>query len=99
LPSETAAAPRWNGADAAHWWPKRREQDLRNHAAQLRRKHTNALQMNEFEVARRQASLHPKRPVTPEVAGSSPVAPVFEVPARGDFFFAGFREPAVLGQQ
>src|SRR5712691_404064 len=26
------------------------------------------------------------RPVTPEVAGSSPVAPVPKVPARGDFF-------------
>jgi hypothetical protein len=38
-------------------------------------------------------------PVTPEVAGSSPVAPAHEDPGNGVFFVAGFREQAVLGQQ
>ena len=32
--------------------------------------------MSEFGASRRRESLHPNRPVTPEVAGSSPVAPV-----------------------
>ena len=35
-----------------------------------------ALQTTSFREARRQASWGPTRPVTPEVAGSSPVAPV-----------------------
>jgi hypothetical protein len=39
------------------------------------------LQMMPFGRVRRRAPLCPTRPVTPEVAGSSPVAPVFEVPA------------------
>jgi hypothetical protein len=91
LPCETAPAPGWNGAAAAHSWPKRRSQDLCNHAAQVRRSHKNVLQMSEFEVARRQTSLYPNRPVTPEVAGSSPVAPALKVPALGDFFVVGFR--------
>jgi hypothetical protein len=34
------------------------------------------LQMRPFRGVRCQASLYPTRPVTPEVAGSSPVAPV-----------------------
>jgi hypothetical protein len=38
------------------------------------------LQMSLFKDVRRRASLCPTRPVTPEVAGSSPVAPA-KVPA------------------
>jgi hypothetical protein len=61
----------------AHSWPKRGIDDRLNHAEWRAPQHKNALQMRLFRPARRWASLCPSRPVTPEVAGSSPVAPVF----------------------
>ena len=66
--------------------------------AALARPHKSPL-IRLFRAARWRIVFGLAPPVTPEVAGSSPVAPVFEVPARGDFFVAGFREQAVLGQQ
>ena len=41
--------------------------------------------MNLFDGSRRRASLCRTRPVTPEVAGSSPVAPVENTPQIGIF--------------
>ena len=42
--------------------------------------------MTSFRRDRRWPSSHPIRPVTPEVAGSSPVAPVSELPTRSAFY-------------
>ena len=60
----------------AHSWPKRRLDDWLNHAVPRRLPSHKALQMIPFAGTRRQTSSCPIRPVTPEVAGSSPVAPV-----------------------
>src|SRR5918992_4183481 len=59
----------------AHSWPKRRFEDWLNHAKRSQRQAKKCLQMTTFGDVRRRASLCPTRPVTPEVAGSSPVAP------------------------
>jgi len=45
-----------------------------------------------FEAARRRPSLSPTRPVTPEVAGSSPVAPV-KRPCKTAYFVVTFENP------
>jgi hypothetical protein len=60
----------------AHSWPKRRLDDWLNHAERSGLRDEKCLQMPPFGVDRRRASLFLTRPVTPEVAGSSPVAPV-----------------------
>jgi hypothetical protein len=60
----------------ARSWPKRRSHDWLNHAERGRRSGEKCLQTSPFTGARRRASFYPIRPVTPEVAGSSPVAPV-----------------------
>ena len=59
-----------------HWWPKRRLDNWRNHAERTRRRDENRLQMSRFRGVCCRASSCPIRPVTPELAGSSPVAPV-----------------------
>jgi hypothetical protein len=69
----------------AHSWAKRRFKDLRNQAAWAQLQGEKALQMREIEEVYRQTSLYLKRPVTPEVAGSSPVAPAQEVPGNRHF--------------
>jgi hypothetical protein len=60
----------------AHSWPKRRLEDWLNHAERRRPRGDKYLQMRPLEGIRRRGSLCPNRPVTPEVAGSSPVATV-----------------------
>ncbi len=60
----------------ARSWPKRRSEDWLNHAESGRAQAQKFLQMLPFCDVRRCASSSPTRPVTPEVAGSSPVAPV-----------------------
>jgi hypothetical protein len=60
----------------AHSWPKRRLDDWLNHAERKGLRRGKHLQMRLFGGVRRRASPCPTRPVTPEVAGSSPVAPV-----------------------
>jgi hypothetical protein len=60
----------------AHSWPKRRSDDWLNHAEPVRRRVEKYLQIGPFRGVRRRTSSCPTRPVTPEVAGSSPVAPV-----------------------
>jgi hypothetical protein len=60
----------------AHSWPKRRSDDWLNHAKQGLRRSEKCLQTRPFRGVRRGASRCPTRPVTPEVAGSSPVAPI-----------------------
>ncbi len=57
-------------------WPKRRSDDWLNHAERWRPAGKQHLQMRLFRDVHRRASPYPTRPVTPEVAGSSPVAPV-----------------------
>jgi hypothetical protein len=64
----------------AHSWPKRRSDDWLNHAERRHPRDEKRLQMTAFGGVRSRASSCPTRPVTPEVAGSSPVAPV-KVPA------------------
>jgi len=59
-----------------HSWPKRRSDDWLNHAERWRPAGKQHLQMRLFRDVHRRASPYPTRPVTPEVAGSSPVAPV-----------------------
>jgi hypothetical protein len=60
----------------AHSWPKRRSDDWLNHAERRRGQSQKCLQTTAFRDVRRRASWCPTRPVTPEVAGSIPVAPV-----------------------
>ena len=60
----------------AHSWPERQEDDRRSHAACRAFERETALQMKAFVTVRRRPWLSLTRPVTPEVAGSSPVAPV-----------------------
>src|SRR6266545_8188445 len=64
----------------AHSWPKRRLEDWLNHAALGWLSSQKTLQMRLFRGVRCLASWCPTRSVTPEVAGSSPVAPV-QIPA------------------
>jgi hypothetical protein len=59
----------------AHSWPKRRLDDPLNHAVRRTPEGGKYLQMRPFRGVRRQSSVSLTRPVTPEVAGSSPVAP------------------------
>jgi hypothetical protein len=65
----------------AHSWPKRRSDDWLNHAEPVRRRVEKYLQIGPFRGVRRRTSSRPTRPVTPEVAGSSPVAPVHDCSA------------------
>jgi hypothetical protein len=60
----------------AHSWPKRRLDDWLNHAEWSKPPGKKGLQMTTFRDVCRRSSLCLTRPVTPEVAGSSPVAPV-----------------------
>jgi hypothetical protein len=60
----------------AHSWPKRRLDDWLNHAVPSWLSSHKTLQMSPLAGTRRQTSSRPIRPVAPEVAGSSPVAPV-----------------------
>src|SRR6266536_3859172 len=60
----------------SHLWPKRRLKDPRNHVERRPLQSEDALQTTPFRRDRAWPSSHPTRPVTPEVAGSSPVAPV-----------------------
>ena len=60
----------------AHSWPKRRFDDWLNHTEWRSLRGGKGLQMSAFREVRRRAASCPTRPVTPEVAGSSPVAPV-----------------------
>src|SRR5207253_174524 len=62
----------------AHSWPKRRFDDWLNHAQRRRRRREKYLQMTPVGDDRCRAARCPIRPVTPEVAGSSPVAPASE---------------------
>jgi hypothetical protein len=64
----------------AHSWPKRRLDDWLNQAEASRPPRGKRLQMSLFGGVRRRPSYCLNRPVTPEVAGSSPVAPA-KVPA------------------
>ena len=63
----------------AHSWPKRRSDVWLNHAEPRQPRGEKYLQMRPVRDVRRRASLCLARPVTPEVAGSSPVAPVERV--------------------
>jgi hypothetical protein len=58
-----------------HTWSKRRLNEWLNHAAQMWIRTQKAQQIGRFTLARRPLTTRPIRPVTPEVAGSSPVAP------------------------
>jgi hypothetical protein len=58
----------------AHSWPKRRSDDWLNHADRSQPPNEKRLQMRTFGAVRRRASFCRTRRVTPEVAGSSPVA-------------------------
>ena len=62
----------------AHSWPKRRLDDWLNHAERPSPQDEKCLQMGPLRGVRRRASLCRTRPVTPEVAGSSPVAPAYK---------------------
>jgi hypothetical protein len=64
----------------AHSWAKRRLDDWLNRAERAPCRGEQRLQMRLFRAVRRRASWCPIRPVTPEVAGSSPITPV-KVPA------------------
>jgi len=72
----------------AHSWLKRRFEDWLNCAERSPPRDKRRLQMNSFRDVRRVSSSYPTRPVTPEVAGSSPVAPVSEPPGNGRFSLA-----------
>src|SRR5919109_3602612 len=72
----------------AQSWPKRLFDNWLNHAGPRQRNGEKSLQMKPFRDVRRWASLCLTRPVTPEVAGSSPVAPV-KVPANSRIVLSG----------
>jgi hypothetical protein len=59
----------------AHSWPKRRLDNPLNHAERRRPAGGKLLQMTACRAVHRRACWSPTGPVTPEVAGSSPVAP------------------------
>jgi hypothetical protein len=69
----------------AHSWPKRRLDDWLNNAETMSLRSEKHLQMSLFRGVCRGASSCPSRPVTPEVAGSSPVAPVFRSACKQPF--------------
>jgi len=75
-PAQAVTLPRETRFFVAHSWPKRRLDDWVNHAEQGGVEGEKHLQMSVFGDERRRVLWHPIRPVTPEVAGSSPVAPV-----------------------
>jgi hypothetical protein len=75
---------------AAHSWPKRRLEDWFNHAESMSRRGKKCLQMIPYGGNRRRPSSCLTRPVTPEVAGSSPGAPA-KVPANRHLLLPAWR--------
>src|SRR6266542_1498231 len=78
----------------AHSWPKRRFDVWLNHAEPAWRPSKKYLQMMMLRGVRRQALRCLTRPVTPEVAGSSPVAPALYTSHLQGFLVGAFRRTA-----
>ena len=79
---------RWPGLLARHPTPLKRHYAAATIPAATGLVSTNVPELQGFVALRLLSSQGPTRPVTPEVAGSSPVAPAQKVAANGDFFDA-----------
>src|SRR5437667_4316392 len=67
---------------------QRRSDDWLNHAERSQPRSEKRLQITSFRRVRHRASLCPTRAVTPEVAGSSPVAPASKFPCKQEFLLS-----------